>query len=177
MTKSLGRREKSPASGVGPERSSVERSENERSGGPTPDAGAASAPPLTPAPPDPEVLAKPQRRQYPAAYKLQIVAEADACTQPGELGALLRREGLYSSHLSAWRQLRDSGALNALSAKQRGPKAKEKNPLARRVAEVEAENQELKRRLHEAQVIIEFQKKVSEVLTIPLSSPLSGGTR
>ena len=175
MSSSKRRRERTPASGVGPERSSVERSETERSGGPTPEGTREVPPCQVPLPPDPEVLEKALRRQYPAEYKLRVVREADACTQPGELGALLRREGLYSSHLSAWRQLRDSGALSALSSKLRGPKAKENNPLARRLAELEAENQKLKKRLQEAQVIIEFQKKVSDVLGIPLSSPENGG--
>ena len=137
---------------------------------------AGPAPSPAPVPPDPEVLEKAQRRQYSAEYKLRVLREADA-TELGQIGALLRREGLYSSHLNTWRRQREEGALSALSPKKQGPKAREKNPLARRVAELEAENQQLRRRLQEAQVIIEFQKKVSDVLGIPLSSLEKGGAR
>ena len=167
MASSKRRSEDSP--GV-PQRSSGERSEPERSGG-TPGDGAGGPAPV---PPDPEVLEKAQRRQYSAEYKLRILREADA-TEPGHVGALLRREGLYSSHLNTWRRQREEGTLSALSPKKHGPKVKEKNPLARRLAELEAENEQLRRRLQEAQVIIEFQKKVSDVLGIPLSSPENGG--
>lgn len=159
-----------------PQRSSGERSEPERSGG-TPGEGAgAAAPPSTPVPPDPEVTAKAQRRQYTAEYKLSILAQAEACSAPGQRGALLRREGLYSSHLNTWRRQRDQGALSALGPRKRGPMVNPRSVFARRVAELEAENQKLRKRLQEAQVIIEFQKKVSDVLGIPLSSPENGGT-
>lgn len=173
MASSKRRSEDSP--GV-PQRSSGERSEPERSGGTPGDGAGGAAPSPAPVPPDPEVLEKAQRRQYSAEYKLRVLREADA-TEPGQIGALLRREGLYSSHLNTWRRQREEGALSALSPKKQGPKVREKNPLARRVAELEAENQKLRRRLQEAQVIIEFQKKVSDVLGIPLSSPENGGTR
>ena len=146
-----------------PKRSSGERSETERSEG----APAESAPEL-PSPLDPEVSEKARRRRYTAEYKLRILQEADACRESGEIGALLRREGIYSSHLITWRRQRDEGALSGLKPKKRGRKAKEQNPLARRLAEVEKENQRLKKRLEKAEIIIEFQKKVADVLGIPL---------
>ena len=121
------------------------------------------------------IFAHARRRQYPAEYKLGILREVDAATKPGEIGAILRREGLYSSHLITWRRQRDEGALSALGPKKRGPRANPKSASDRRLAELEAENQQLRRRLQEAQVIIEFQKKVSDVLGIPLKSPESGG--
>ena len=96
-----------------------------------------------------------------------------ACGE-GELGALLRREGLYSSHLSVWRRQREDGSLEGLTPKKRGRKGKRKDPLAERNAELERENRKLKKRLEQAETIIEFQKKVSEVLGIPLKSPESG---
>jgi transposase-like protein len=123
--------------------------------------------------PDPEVPEKPRRRQFSAEYKLRIIREADEC-QDGELGALLRREGLYSSHLSVWRRQREDGSLEGLTPKKRGRKGKRKDPMADRVTELERENRKLKKRLEQAETIIEFQKKVSEVLGIPLKSPESG---
>ena len=123
---------------------------------------------MSAAPPDPEVPEKPQRRQYSAEYKLRVLKEAEACRLPGEIGALLRREGLYSSILTNWRRERDRGYMSGLASKKRGPKANETNPLARRVAELERENRKLQKRLEEAQIIIEFQKKVADVLGIPL---------
>lgn len=120
--------------------------------------------------PDPEVVAKPVRRKFTAEYKLRILREADACA-PGELGALLRREGLYSSHLTKWRQQREQGQLEALAPKKRGRKAQEPNPLEQRVKELERENQRLRNRLQQAETIIEVQKKVSTLLGIPLSQP------
>jgi len=146
-----------------PKRSSGERSETERSEG----APAESTPQL-PSPPDPEVPEKARRRRYTAEYKLRILQEADALREAGEIGALLRREGLYSSHLITWRRQRDEGALSGLKPKKRGRKAKEQNPLARRLAEIERENRRLKKRLEKAEIIIEFQKKVADVLGIPL---------
>lgn len=163
------RRERSPASRVGPERSSGERSETERSGGPTREAAPNQAPWQGPAPPDPEVLEKAQRRQFSAAYKLRILGEVDACTQIGEIGQILRREGLYSSHLNNWRRQRDEGALSGLQPKKRGRRIRDANPLARELAASEAENRKLKKRLAQAQTIIEFQKKVADVLGIPLN--------
>ena len=122
--------------------------------------------------PDPEVPEKARRRRFSAEYKLQILREAEACEE-GELGALLRREGLYSSHLGVWRRQREEGSLEGLAPKKRGRKGKRKDPLADRNAELERENRKLKKRLEQAETIIEFQKKVSEVLGIPLKSPES----
>ena len=115
---------------------------------------------------DPEVRETKARRKFTAKYKLRILAEADRCSQPGELGALLRREGLYSSNLSTWRRQRQKGLLQAMSAKKRGRKHKEKNPLASRVAQLEKENRRLEQKLKQAELIIEAQKKMSEILGI-----------
>lgn len=116
--------------------------------------------------PDPEVLETKPRRRFTAKYKLSILAEVDACTKPGEIGALLRREGLYSSNIHAWqRQLRE-GALKGLSPKKRGRKKDEVNPLAKRVAELERDNTKLAKKLKQAETIIEVQKKISEILGI-----------
>ena len=117
-------------------------------------------------PPDPEVPEKKARRKFTAKYKLQILQEADACTEPGQLGALLRRKGLYSSNLTTWRRQREEGLLDALSPKKRGRKEKEKNPLTRKVAELERENERLKSKLKKAETIIDVQKKISEILGI-----------
>ncbi len=119
----------------------------------------------------PEVLEKPVRRRFTVEYKARIVAEADACTESGMLGELLRREGLYSSHLSAWRRQRDEGVLAGLTPKRRGRKAKPKNPLADENQRLQRENERLKERLRQAEVIIDVQKKVSEMLNIPLKTP------
>jgi len=125
---------------------------------------------------DPAVAEKPVRRRFTAEYKARILREADACTQPGQLGALLRREGLYSSHLTAWRHGRDEGTLAGLTPKRRGRKA---NPDAAVIAENERlkrENQRLAEKLRQAETIIEVQKKLSEILGIPLSPPESNGS-
>ncbi len=114
---------------------------------------------------DPEVVEKAKRRRFSAEYRLRIVREADSCTEPGEVGALLRREGLYSSLLTAWRRQRDEGALAGLRSKKRGPKAKAVDP---RVKRLERENARLKRKLEQAETIIEIQKKVAGMLGIPL---------
>jgi transposase-like protein len=135
-----------------PKRRGDERSEAPRSGGsPTDERDVA------PGPPDPEVAAKPQRRRFSAEYRLRILKEADACKKPGELGALLRREGLYSSHLITWRQQRERGALARMRATQRGPKAR---PVDPRVKQLEAENRRLQRKLQRAETIITLQKKL-----------------
>jgi transposase InsO family protein len=113
---------------------------------------------------------RPTRRRFDAGYKLAFLAEVDACP-PGGIGALLRREGLYSSHLIAWRRQREEGALAALQPKRRGPKPKRLSAEARRCAQLERENQKLRHRLKQAETIIEFQKKVHEILGIPLKTP------
>lgn len=114
--------------------------------------------------PDPEVPAKARRRKYTAKYKLAILAQADACSKPGEIGALLRREGLYSSNLARWRQQREAGTLAALTPKKRGRKPGRVNPQAKRVAELERENARLREKLEKAETIIEVQKKLSQLL-------------
>jgi len=117
-------------------------------------------------PPDPEVAEKKPRRNFTAKYKLEVLKKADACTEPGQLGELLRAEGLYSSNLTTWRRQRDEGLLDALSPKKRGRKEKEKNPLAPKVAELEREIERLRKKLKKAEIIIDVQKKVSEILGI-----------
>ena len=118
--------------------------------------------------PDPEVPEKKPRRRFTTQYKLRILEQADACSESGEIGALLRREGLYYSNIGKWRQQRDSGVLHGLSPKKRGRKAQEVNPLAQKMAALERENLRLHKKLKQAETIIEFQKKVSEILGIPL---------
>lgn len=120
---------------------------------------------------NPEVLERPQRRRFTAKYKLQVLEQADACTAPGEIGALLRREGLYSSHLSSWRRLRESGALAGLTPRKRGRKVDPAQQQIRRIAELERENQRLRERLSQAETIIDVQKKVSSLLGIAPSQP------
>jgi transposase len=121
-------------------------------------------------PSDSEVPEKPVRRRFDAAYKQRIVEEADGCSQPGELGLLLRREGLYSSQLSTWRRQRDEGVLAGLSQKRRGRKAKKKDAAALENERLSRENERLAQRLKQAETIIEVQKKVSEMLGIALPS-------
>ena len=123
--------------------------------------------PSTFSPPDPEVPEKKPRRRFTAAYKLRILQEYDVCTMPGEIGALLRREGLYHSNISTWRKQRDQGALHGLSPRKRGRKAKKVNPMAQEVARLERENRRLTKKLKQAETIIEVQKKISEILGIP----------
>jgi transposase-like protein len=119
---------------------------------------------------NPEVAEKAKRRRFEAAYKLRVLAEADRCHEPGELGALLRREGLYSSHLTTWRKQRDTGALDALSPKQRGRKPRRQDAVALENERLARENRRLAERLRQAEVIIEVQKIVSEMLGISPAS-------
>ena len=115
-----------------------------------------------------EVVAKATRRRFSAEYKLKVLREADACRKPGEIGALLRREGLYSSNLVTWRRQREKGELSALFPRKRGPAPREKNPLASKVAALEKENVRLKARAERAEALVDLQKKVSEILGIEL---------
>lgn len=115
-----------------------------------------------------EVPAKSRRRSFTGEYKRKVLAEADAITERGELGALLRREGLYSSHLVEWRRLAKSGALGALGPKKRGPKTKKRDERDEKIAKLERElAREIKRREH-AEIIIDVQKKVSQLLGVVL---------
>jgi len=149
-----------------------ERSEPSFNGG-APERDAPTGPPAEAADhvPDPEVPEKATRRTFTADYKRQILEEADACTEPGQIGALLRREGLYSSHLAVWRKARQEGVLGALRPKKRGRKRKPETAKDRRIRALERDNQKLRKRLDQAQTIIDFQKKVSELLGIPLKDP------
>ena len=130
-------------------------------------ATGASVSAVEPAPrrPDPEVPAKVQRRHFSAEYRLRILRQADGCKTLGELGALLRREGLYSSLLTNWRRQREQGALVGMRARKRGPTPRRIDP---RVKQLEAENARLQRKLQQADTIITVQKKVVEILGIPL---------
>lgn len=127
-----------------------------------PAAGAAGVP-------DPAVEATPTRRRFTAEYKLRILREVERAKE-GQIGAILRREGLYSSHLVTWRRERDRVAKAGLAARRRGPKARFQDP---RVKQLERENARLQRKLRQAEIIIEYQKKVSELLGIPLQVPES----
>ena len=111
-----------------------------------------------------EVVAKAQRRRFTVAYKRRMLQEAERCKQPGELGALLRREGLYSSHLTAWRAARARGELVGNGAKRRGPPAKPPHPDAKRILELERETRRLRARAERAEALVEVQKKLSALL-------------
>jgi transposase len=115
--------------------------------------------------PDPEVPATAKRRTFPAEYRLRILKQVDACKKPGEVGALLRREGLYSSLLVNWRRQRARGELVAGRGRRRGPVAQ---PVDPRVHQLEVENRRLQRKLARAETIITLQKKIAELLGIPL---------
>jgi len=114
-----------------------------------------------------EVTEKPVRRRFTAEYKRRILREAEFCKEPGQMGALLRREGLYSSNLTTWQRQAERGTLEALSPKKRGPKEQKPDPSARRIAELEKENQKLRHKLRQAAMIIEAQKKIAEILQTP----------
>ena len=145
-----------PASVEEPERRGDERSEAPRSGG-----SSTLEPAVVPVPPDPEVPARHARRRFTTAYKLEILRKADACTRHGELGALLRKEGLYSSHVVTWRHQRARG----LTPQKRGRKVVAIDPQLKRL---EQENRRLTTRLQKAEALIDFQKKVAALLQIPL---------
>ena len=139
-----------------PERRGDERSEAARSGG-----SSTLELDAVPVPPDSEVPARHARRRFTTAYKLAILRRADACTRHGELGALLRKEGLYSSHVITWRQQREAG----LTPKKRGRKMTAVDP---RLKKLEQENRRFTSRLQQADALLAFPKKVSELLQIPL---------
>ncbi len=125
--------------------------------------------------PEIEVVAKPERRRFTAEYKRRILRAADACRQPGEVAALLRREGLYSSHLAAWRAARRRGELTALAPKARGPKPTRPDPRDRTIAELKRELARVTARAERAEALVELQKKVSDLLGVTLPEPK--GTR
>jgi transposase-like protein len=146
------------------ERRESERSEDDRSAA----AGNAVAPaPPTPPRPSPEVVAYAKRRSFTAEYKLRLLAEIDAATEPGAIGALLRREGLYSSHLVTWRRERQAGMLQGLTPHKRGPKSK-RNPQEEEMQKLRRENQRLTEELRKAAIVIDVQKKVGALLGWPL---------
>jgi len=124
--------------------------------------------------PNSEVLAKPLRRRFNGEYKLRILKEVDALTDSGQIGALLRREGLYSSHLTTWRRQREAGTIAALRPKKRGRRGRRRDPVIQENEQLRRENDRLARRLQKAEAIIEIQKKISELLGIPLSPPEPG---
>jgi len=136
-------------------------------GGSSPVA-ARPRPVAAPVSADPEVVPKAERRRFTTAYKLRIVEQAEACTGAGEVGALLRHEGLYGSHLCKWRQLRDQGQLQLAVPSSRGRKPDPATPVYRRAKELEQENLRLRQKLKQAEAIIAVQKKVSEILDISL---------
>jgi transposase len=114
--------------------------------------------------PDPEVKPAAPRRRFSAKEKLRILEEADTCTEPGEIGALVRREGIYASYLSRWRKARERGQLDGLSAKKRGPKRTADRELKEENAALRREIARLQTRLEQAETIIEVQKKLSQIL-------------
>jgi transposase len=114
------------------------------------------------------VTSKAKRRRFTAEYKRKVLQEADACTESGQVGALLRREGLYSSHLTTWRQARERGELEGLAPKKRGPAAQEPNPLAKELAAERREVARLKAENAKLQIICDVQKKVSLLLGVTL---------
>ena len=116
--------------------------------------------------PDPAVEAKAKRRRFTAEYKVRILREVDRAKAPGEVGAILRRAGLYSSHLSVWRRDRDRAAKVGLAAGKRGPKAKVVDP---KIKQLERENAKLRRRNERVELMLSIQKKASELLGIPLN--------
>ncbi|MBV8150552.1 MAG: transposase [Candidatus Eremiobacteraeota bacterium] len=125
---------------------------------------------------DPEVVVKPERRRYTAEYKRKILEEADACDEPGEIGALLRREGLYSSLLTSWRRQREEGTLAGLEPKRRGRKAKRRDPVAVENERLRRENERLQHRLMQAEVIISVQKKLATALGIEVPTDDENGS-
>jgi transposase len=146
------------------ERREAERSEADRSAA----AGRTVAPQSAALQPDPEVVANARRRTFTAEYKLRILAEADAAaSQPGAIGALQRREGLYSSHLVTWRRERQAGILKGLTPHKRGPKSK-RNPQQEELQKLRRENQRLTEELRKAEIVIDVQKKVGALLGWPL---------
>jgi transposase-like protein len=151
-----------------PKVSAGERSEPKRTegAGTTATLVRSASPPLVAG--NSEVVAKASRRRFTVDYKLKILAQADACHQTGELGALLRREGLYSSSLALWRHQRQQGILTGLTPRTRGRKPNQQSQLVADNEQLKRQNQKLSKRLQQAEIIIEFQNKLAEALGIPL---------
>jgi transposase-like protein len=145
------------------QRSEGERSEPQHSAA----TAKAGADPASGSRPDPEVVAQPKRRTYTAEYKQRILEEAEVAARRGGLGALLRREGLYSSLLTYWRRERAKGVLEALTPRQRGPKSK-RNPMEEEVQKLRRQNARLTEDLRKAHLIIDVQKKVAALLGNPI---------
>jgi transposase-like protein len=153
---------------TGPQWSAGERSEPERDQGPVRPAADNEPRDI----PNPEVAAKPERRRFTVEHKARIVREADACREPGQVGALLRREGLFSSQLTQWRKAYQKGALAALRDDKRGRK-RAKHPLEVENERLKKKNTQLEKRLSQAEAIIDIQKKLSQILG---DAPSSGGS-
>jgi hypothetical protein len=115
-----------------------------------------------------EVSSKAKRRFFTAEYKRKVLQEADACTKPGEIGALLRREGLWSSHLASWRRQREAGELSGLAAKKRGPKARPFDERDREIAQLKRELAKQTARAEKAELIAEIQKKLGELFGVKM---------
>ena len=145
----------------------TERGEPERSGG-EPNGVAKKA--ATSSTPDPEVLAQPKRRTFTAAYKVRIVEKALKCAESGQIGALLRREGLFSSTLTQWRRQYQSGALQGLKDNKRGRK-RTRDARDLELEHLRRENERLSKKLSQAELIIDIQKKVSAMLDNPIKTP------
>jgi transposase len=157
-----------------PEWREGERSETSWNGGASlPGAATPSRP--GPAIPDPEIGSKAVRRKFTAAYKRRILQEADK-GDPGAIAGLLRREGLYSSHLTTWRRQRESGEIAGLEPRKRGKKPVPKNPLRVEVQQLTRENQRLQKRLKQAEMIIDVQKKLCEMLGLPVATTEVSGS-
>jgi transposase len=129
--------------------------------------------PATAGTPDPEVVGRPVRRRFSAAYKQRILAEVEAAAGTGAVGRILRREGLYSSQLTTWRKARTKSERAALAPKKRGPKPTPPNPLQAENTQLKRENAKLQKKLHTAELMLDLQKKVSQILgiTLPLLTP------
>jgi len=145
----------------------AERREGERS---ETDRSAVGSRLSSPPQPNPEVVARAQRRRFTADYKQNILEQADRASVPGAIGALLRREGLFSSHLTAWRRERQAGVRQALTAHPRGPKST-RHPLAQENQKLQRDNQRLAEQLRKAEMIIDIQKKVAALLGHPIGPP------
>jgi len=173
----VGEKKLRAVSDASPPAARVEGEEGKRSDPGTPGTRAAGAAAGQTPTPDPEVPQKAKRRRFSAAYKLKILKRTDAMEGTGEIGAMLRREGLYWSMLSRWRQQREAGSLRGLKPKKRGPKGKKSDPLAMENKRLRREMALLHGKLRQAELVIEIQKKVSELLGIPQSKGESAAMR